>query len=166
MASNSVLRARSKSAPESWEAARKSSIYTSVKLRGGFSGPWLRVVGGGMPWNLVAIRGSSSGGVRAVSLSRWTVVDMEFESKRALARSAVVSVTAQRKLGLSTHPIGRIIGKATSGSSSGNDGRMAPRQGIVASEIQTRMNASEMSVLANLIGPRRVSAHSRRWRKR
>jgi hypothetical protein len=97
-----------------------------------------------MPWNVVAMRGATLGGVQAVSLSRWTVVVMEFEAKQALARSATVLVTAQRKLGLSTHPIGRIIGKATSGSLSGNDGRMAPRQGIVASDIQTRMNASEM----------------------
>jgi hypothetical protein len=35
---------------------------------------------------------------------------------------------------------------------------MAQRQGIVSSEIQTRIKASEISVFASLMGPWRVSA--------
>jgi hypothetical protein len=96
MDSNSVLRAWSKAVPESWDAAKKSSMYTSVKLSGGLRGPWLRVVGGGMPWKVVGVGAALVGSVRAVSLRPWLEAAKSLVANRALARSAMVSVTAQR----------------------------------------------------------------------
>ena len=49
--------------------------------------------------------------------------------------------------GLSTHPIGRIIGKPIMGSSPSRAGISAPRMGIKCSWSQTLMKASEMSTL-------------------
>jgi hypothetical protein len=61
------------------------------------------------------------------------------------------------------------MGNAMMGSLSGYDGRTAPSVGIVDREIQTRIKASEMSVFARRIVPRRMSARCRfrmkRWKE-
>ena len=55
-------------------------------------------------------------GVLAAVSSGWGAKDRFKDQKRAAVRSAMVSVTAQRYLGKSTHPMGRTRGKATRGA--------------------------------------------------
>ena len=97
-------------------------------------------------------------GVEAAASNGWGSKERSEDRKRAAVRSAIVSVTAQRYLGESTHPIGSTRGKATRAGSLWYRGRRAPRVGMDARWIQTRMKASATSVFDKKMGPRRVSA--------
>lgn len=134
-----------------WVKAMKSSMYTSTVCKGACSGPRLRVSGRGKTSSWASPVGSSSVGAGAVSasLSRWwNSRSRSPEANRSLVRSAKVSVMAQRYGGLSIHPIGKIMGKPTMGSSPSKAGMMAPKSGIEWSWIQRRMNASATSTFA------------------
>ena len=94
---------------------------------------------------LLAQAAKGVGGESARASRWWGVWDRSLEASRILARSATVSVIAHKNGGLSTHPIGRIIGKPIMGSSPYRAGISAPRMGIECSWNQTLMKASEMS---------------------
>ena len=78
------------------------------------------------------------GAVESARESRRWGEDRAMRRRRSLARSATVSVTAQKAGGDCVQPMGRASGKATKGASPGRDGMVTASFGISSIRSQTR----------------------------
>ena len=109
-----------------WAANRKSSTYTLPYASGGCRG----AQPGRAKHVFHSLGAESVGGV----LARASIGcgDRGADARKvALRRSQTVSVTAVKKGGLSTQPIGRATGRATKGSPAVLVGRMTPKLGTL-----------------------------------
>ena len=117
-----------------WASSKKSSTNTSMYWRGvrlpllGEQGSWGIC---GISWDGLQREGLSSSWL-------WAMVSKKCGSGSpgwqiwALARSALVSVSARKAGGEFTHPIGSTKGKATSGSLLSFVGNMTPNFGMLS----------------------------------